>query len=444
VALLWRRESATAIILHGPQSLEAKPVRKLQIPACTILALALLASAPLPANAQFTLDVLHGFAGGTDGNYPQGGVIHDAEGNLYGTTAFGGVNCIAFGQATGCGTVYKIDKNGEYTVLYRFLGGNDGAAPRAGLAIDPAGNLYGTTQGQGVVGAVSTLFRVDASGHETVLQNLSNDGSGGSADSAPAVNATGVYGTTPFGGPDGNGVIYKVDVHGKFSIVHTFTDIADGALPHGGLVFDAKGNLYGATANGGDGLQERSCYSHFYNVFENGCGTIFRITPNGEFNVLYRFQGGADGGTPVSVVLDPAGNLYGVTDSGGALPCDGQPFGCGTIFKIDTTGKFSVLHTFEPNPYVNPNYNNLFLDSKGNIYGSNQDLPWAEDGFLFELDTTGNYSVLYTFSDRPDGWGINGAMIAPNGDFYGTLGTGGGYNCGGEGGACGTVFKLTP
>ena len=80
-------------------------------------------------------------------------------------------------------------------------------------------------------------------------------------------------------------------------------------------MIDASGNLYGATANGGDDLKKRSCYSHFYNIFEPGCGTIFKITPKGEFSVLYRFHGSADGGTPVSVVLDPAGNLYGVTDT---------------------------------------------------------------------------------------------------------------------------------
>jgi uncharacterized repeat protein (TIGR03803 family) len=162
--------------------------------------------------------------------------------------------------------------------------------------------------------------------------------------------------------------------------------------------------------------------------------------------VLYRFHGSGDGGNPVSVVLDPAGNLYGVTDSGGDLKCSVVfTSGCGTIFKVDTAGKFSVLHTFRPNPVTNPMYNNLFLDSKGNIYGSNQENAFSEAGFLFELDTTGKYTVLYTFSDVSDGRGISGATIAPNGDFYGTLGTGGGVkDCGSRGSGCGTVFKLTP
>ncbi len=404
-----------------------------------VMAAASPSSQAQTASAQFTLDVLHHFAGGTDGNYPQGGVIRDEEGNLYGTTAFGGVSC----APAGCGTVYKIDKNGEYTVLYRFQWGNDGAAPRAGLARDAAGNLYGTTQGQG---SPSTVFKVDKNGHETVLfvfENSKKDGC--CADAAPVLDAAGnLYGTSPYGIAE-NGVVYKIDVHGKFSVVHTFTDIADGAEPYGGLVIDASGNLYGATVNGGDDLKKRSCYTDYNSVFENGCGTIFKIDNAGKFSVLYRFHGSVDGGNPVSVVLDPVGNLYGITDSGGALPCDKiLIFGCGTIFKIDTAGKFSVLHTFRPNPVTNPMYNNLFLDSKGNIYGTNESEPFAENGFLFELDTTGKYTVLYTFSDVSDGTGISGAIIAPNGDFYGTFGTGGGLNCGSLGAGCGTVFKLTP
>jgi len=418
-------------------------MRKPQMLVATLFAIALLAIAAPSANAQFTLDVLHNFAGGTDGSYPQGGIIQDADGNFYGTTAFGGVNCMP----AGCGTVYKIDKNGQYTVLYRFQGGNDGAAPRAGLARDTAGNLYGTTQGQGGVGAESTVFKVDKGGHETVLfifENSKKDGC--CADAAPVLDAAGnLYGTTPFG-IDENGVVYKIDVHRKVSVVHTFTDIADGALPYGGLVIDASGNLYGATVNGGDDLKKRSCYTDYNSVFEYGCGTIFKITPSGEFSVLYRFHGSADGGNPVSVVLDPAGNLYGVTDSGGDLKCSVVfTSGCGTIFKIDTAGKFSVLHTFHPNPVTNPMYNNLFLDSKGNIYGSNQENAFSEAGTLFELDTTGKYSVLYTFTNPSDGRGISGVLLAPNGDFYGTFGTGGGVpDCGFDGAGCGTVFKLTP
>lgn len=414
-------------------------MRKPQMLVVTILALALLAVATPSANAQFTLDVLHNFAAGTDGNYPQGGVIRDGEGNFYGTTAFGGSSC----DDQGCGTVYKIDKNGAYTVLYRFQGGNDGAAPRAGLARDAAGNLYGTTQGQG---SPATVFKVDKNGHETVLfifENSKKDGC--CADAPPVLDAAGnLYGTSPFGIAE-NGVVYKVDVHRRFSVVHKFTAIADGALPYGGLVIDASGNLYGATVNGGDDLQKRSCYTDYNSVFEKGCGTIFKIDNGGKFSVLYRFHGSADGGNPVSVVLDPAGNLYGVTDSGGDLKCSVVfTSGCGTIFKIDTAGKFSVLHTFRPNPVTNPMYNNLFLDSKGNIYGSNQENAFSEAGFLFELDTRGKYAVLFTFSNPSDGRGISGAMIAPNGDFYGTFGTGGGVqDCGFNGAGCGTVFKLT-
>jgi uncharacterized repeat protein (TIGR03803 family) len=410
--------------------------------AVTMLALALLAIATTPASAQLTLDLLHEFAGSPDGDLPQGGVIQDADGNLYGTTALGGVNCFDVIEI-GCGTVYKIDAHGGYTVLYRFLGGNDGAAPRAGLARDAAGNLYGTTQGQGTP---STVFKVDPSGNETVLHILNSP-----ANAAPVLDAVGnLFGTVPIS-IGGYGTIYTIGVHGGFGMLHTFSDPADGAAPSGGLVIDARGNLYGATLNGGIALERRSCFTDAIGIGGGeGCGTIFRVTPKGDFTVLYRFHGTTDGGNPVSVVLDPAGNLYGVTDSGGDFNCLAPVnlFGCGTIFKIDTKGKFSVLHTFEPNPPQESMFNNLFLDSKGNLYGTNQVLPYSQAGTLFELDTAGNYTVLYTFSSLTDGVGVDGTMIAPNGDFYGTLGEGGSLACRSMdppfGLPCGTVFKLTP
>jgi uncharacterized repeat protein (TIGR03803 family) len=426
-------------------------MRKPQTPIVTILALMLTAIATPSANAQFTLDVLHNFAGGTDGNHPQGGVIQDADGNFYGTTAFGGTNC----QDQGCGTIYKIDKNGEYTVLYRFSGGSDGAAPRAGVVRDAAGNLYGTTQGQGGVGAPSTLFKLDKSGQETTLFDFTDSKESGAADSTPILDAEGnLYGALSIGGDIhcqigrndvGCGLVYKLDATGTYRVIHTFKKFADGAQPEGGLVMDAAGNLYGSTVGGGVGADSKALLCSYLGIGGIGCGTVFKIDKNGKFTLLYCFHGKADGANPVGVTLDGAGNLYGVTDNGGALPCDVIfIYGCGTIFKIDMAGKFSVLHTFRPKPVSNSLYNNLFLDSKGNIYGTNEEDPFSA-GFLFELDTKGKYRVLYTFSNASDGLSLTGAMLAPNGDFYGTLGTGGGApDCGFDSAGCGTVFKLTP
>jgi uncharacterized repeat protein (TIGR03803 family) len=411
----------------------------------TVLALALLAIATPPASAQLTFDLLHTFTGGTDGNHPQGGVIQDVDGNLYGTTAFGGLSC----ADQGCGTVFKIDKNGQYTVLYRFFGGSDGAAPRAGLVRDAAGNLYGTTQGQGTVGAVSTVFKVDKNGNETVLFIFDKFGDGGSANSAPILDAAGnLYGTTPYGGDpncstngNGCGVVFRLSKSGVFKVLHTFTSFANGVQPNGTLVMDASGNLYGATILGGDGEHNRVC--SYLGIGNVGCGTVFKIGKNGKFTMLYRFLGKADGGNPIGMIGDGAGNLYGITDDGGDLKCY-PPVGCGTIFKIDNTGKFSVLYRFDPTHPQEMAYNNLVRDSKGNLYGTNEVNPFAE-GYLFELDTKGKFTVLYTFGIPPsDGLAPAGAILAPNGDFYGTLGTGGAPGCGSLGVGCGTVFKLTP
>ena len=424
-------------------------MRKSQILVVTILASAVLGIATPRAHAQFTFNLLHTFTGGGDGNYPEGGVIQDADGNLYGTTAFGGLDC----EDQGCGTVFEIDNNGQYTVLYRFQGGGDGAAPRAGLARDAAGNVYGTTQGQGTVGAVSTVFKVDEHGNETVLFTFGKTGDGGSANSTPILDAEGnLYGTTPAGSNTqchlrgkiyDCGLVFRLSKSGTFKVLHTFTSPATGINPNGNLVMDARGNLYGTTIFGGYG-GDAAC-GLGYNFF--GCGTVFKISKDGKFTVLHVFRGKADGSFPVGVIGDGAGNLYGITDSGGELPCSVVLiYGCGTIFKIDNAGNFSVLHKFHPEFPGLIAYNNLFRDSQGNLYGTNQGGGAHAGGYLFELDTKGNFTDLYDFpiTSSSDGASPTGAIISPNGDFYGTLGMGGEAGCGFEGAGCGTVFKLTP
>jgi uncharacterized repeat protein (TIGR03803 family) len=410
-----------------------------------VLALALLAIATPPATAQLTFDLLHSFTGGTDGNHPPAGVIQDADGNLYGTTAFGGLNC----QDQGCGTVFEIDKNGQYTVLHRFLGGSDGAAPRASLARDAAGNLYGTTQGQGSVAAVPTVFKLDKNGNETVLFTFDNFADGGPPNSTPILDAEGnLYATTPSGGDvncdkksgNGCGVVFRLSKSGAFKVLHTFTSQATGEQPNGNLVMDANGNLYGTTVFGGFGGS--SACGLGYNFF--GCGTVFKVSKNGKFTALHVFRGKSDGSFPVGVIGDGAGNLFGITNSGGDLNCSKVTiYGCGTIFKIDSAGKFSVLYKFHPKSPGMIGYNNLVRDSKGNLYGTNGQPP-AGEGFLFELDIKGKFTVLYTFGTPPsDGLAPAGAILAPNGDFYGTLGTGGDLGCGFLNVGCGSVFKLT-
>ncbi len=187
--------------------------------------------------------VLHRF-GETinDGDSPQSGVVLDTEGNLYGTTFYGG--------AFGAGTVYKLTSSGEETVLHTFTGGADGGGGTygggpAGLIIDAAGNLYGTT-GLGGSGSSGVVFEISAAGQETVLYNFTGGADGGYPNGVIRDPEGTLYGVAD-GGGTGYGVVFKISRSGKETVLYSFTGGSDGFEPQGGLVRDASGNLYGTT-----------------------------------------------------------------------------------------------------------------------------------------------------------------------------------------------------
>jgi uncharacterized repeat protein (TIGR03803 family) len=265
--------------------------------------------------------VLYHFSG-SDGKYPESGVILDAAGNLYGTTAAGGDLTCASGN--GCGTVFQLDANGTLTLLHSFSGA-DGLYPYAVLVRDAVGNLYGTTFGGGAYG-FGTVFKLDTTGTLTVLYSFSNspDGSGPNAGLIRDVSGN-LYGTTYYGGIDtcsplGCGTVFKVDANGNETVLYSFTGGLDGSNPFAGLLQDAAGNLYGTTSNGGD--------VHCLNP-SGGCGTVFRLDPvTGGFRTLHRFAGGTDGALSYAgLISDGTGNLVGTTQAGGA-------YGYGTVFRI--------------------------------------------------------------------------------------------------------------
>jgi len=222
--------------------------------------------------------VLHRFKGtGGDGFEPNSGVVLDGEGNLYGTTVYGG--------GSNYGTVYELDKSGTETVLYSFKGtGGDGAYPNGSVIRDAAGNLYGTTIEGGGYGN-GTVFKLGKSGNETVLYRFT-----GGADGAQPVNSLvrdvkgNLYGSTFYGGDFacndlGCGVVFKVSTKGTETVLHTFTGKAgdDGAIPVclPALILDAAGNLYGTTYLGS----------------ANGEGTVFKLDDkSGNETILYAFQ----------------------------------------------------------------------------------------------------------------------------------------------------------
>ena len=320
--------------------------------------------------------ILHNFLGGSDGNAPYGKLVRDSAGNLYGTTEFGGNTSVMCEGSPGCGTVFKISPTGKETILYKFTGGTDGGMPLAGLWRDSSGNLYGTTSGGGNIGCnyiaigCGVVFKVTPTGKESVLYAFAGPNDGGYSGSPvirdSAGNLYGMtsgYGTNTFGtifkispsgkesvlhafngtdgaqpwgalirdskgtlygttynggitsdcGGDGCGIVFKLSLTGKLTVLHSFTGGSDGSRPIAGLVEDSKGNLYGTAAVGGLG--------------PNCCGVLYEITQDDQELELYTFTGLNDGGSPVSgLTMDSAGNLYGSALLG--------TYGYGVIFKL--------------------------------------------------------------------------------------------------------------
>jgi uncharacterized repeat protein (TIGR03803 family) len=198
-----------------------------------------------------TESVLYSFQGGSDGEGPFAGLTN-VNGTLYGTTGSGGSDSGC--GSSGCGTVFTVTPSGGEAVLYSFQGGPDGAGPQATM-IDVGGTLYGTTSGGGTGvcgGGCGTVYSITPSGKEKVLYSFTG-GSDGQSPRARLLNVNGAYyGTTIFGGNDGQGIVFKITVSGTERIVHTFTGHPDGAYPIAGLI-DVNGTLYGTTGLGGVG-----------------------------------------------------------------------------------------------------------------------------------------------------------------------------------------------
>jgi uncharacterized repeat protein (TIGR03803 family) len=270
--------------------------------------------------------ILHRFGRGTDGQFPNG-VIRDAAGNLYGTTLQGGIPALCHGHGeNGCGTIFKIDTSGKETILYRFRGADDGDTPVGGVIRDAAGNLYGTT-GDGGATTYGTVFKLDTNGKLTVLHNFTADEACFVETSLLRDKAGSLYGTSSSCGQFGEGTVFKVAPSGETTVLHTFTGGSDGGFPGGPVVQDQAGNLYGSTTFGG------SRDSHLCRLPETtapGCGVVFKIDTTGQFTVLHSFDG-FDGQWVGGVILDAAGNLYG-TAADGDIPTGGV---YGTVFKIE-------------------------------------------------------------------------------------------------------------
>jgi len=320
--------------------------------------------------------------------------------------------------------VITMAQGQTFTLLYTFTSGADGGDPIGGLIMDPQGNLYGTTAEGGNPACphgCGTVFKLDPAGHETVLYSFA--GMDGEYPRASLLrDAQGnLYGTTASGGAAGWGTVFKVDPSGTETVLYSFTGAGDGGSPGlGALIMDAQGNLYGTTQAGG------AC-----------CGTVFKVDVTGSESVLYSFTGtGGDGTLPTGgLVRDAAGNLYGTTEGGGQY---GGPYGYGTVFKIDTTGKETVLHSFNLTDGYDP-WAGLMFDAQGNLYGTTRGgSPGVAGGpgVVFKLSKKGSETVLHRFSRPHDGHGPTGGVVRDQqGNVYGTTSYGGLWNCG-------TVFQV--
>jgi uncharacterized repeat protein (TIGR03803 family) len=352
-----------------------------------------------------TESVLYSFQGApADGSQSDDGYafVQASDGTLYGTTATGGAN--------NAGTVFKISPAGVETVLWSFGAGNDGQRPHGGLLLASDGNIYGVTVNGGANNG-GAVFKVTPAGAETVLWSFSV-GIDGQAAFGSLVQASdgNLYGTTFQGGPNGFGTAFRLTLAGVETVLHSFGSGSDGQNPYGGLVQGSDGNLYGTTAGGG----------------AQNLGTVFSLTTAGSETVLYSFGNIPDAQFPYgSLVQATDGNLYGMTNGGGANSA-------GTVFRITPSGAETVLWSFgSGSDGLYPYGGGLIEGPDGNIYGLNGSGGQNGAGTIFRVTPTGLETVLWSFGAGNDGQYPYGCLfLGSNGILYGQTPSGGTSNSG--------------
>ena len=369
---------------------------------------------------------------GTDGREPNAPVILGSDGNLYGTTAIGGNS-----QGIGFGTVFKVTTDGVLTSLYSFQGSNDGWGPQAPLLQASDGNLYGTTAYGGSHTFYGTVFSITPAGSLTTIHsfNLSDGYSpyGGLLQASDGL----LYGTTTNGGPSNAGTIFKTTLDGTLSDIHTFTSF-DGNNPTAGLIQASDGNLYGTASGGGDGgngtvfkitpqgdlttLHKfvgsdgelpyagvvQGADGNFYGVTVRGgayqCGVVYKMTPQGAVTVLHQFNC-TDGWYANNLIQGKDGNLYGTTGAGGNL--DICVSGCGTLFRITPQGVLTTIYTFRSTDGQAPV--GLVEAQGGQFYGTTGNGGTLDYGTVFHLVAYADVSVATS--------GM-GTVSSPDGNIY--------------------------
>jgi uncharacterized repeat protein (TIGR03803 family) len=410
--------------------------------AYTLLLLCAATATSLPAQ---TYTLVHSFDGG-DGYKPMAPLIQGTDGNLYGTSAYGGhTSCENNASYVGCGTIFRISPDGKLTTLYSFCsqaGCPDGQFPFGGLVEGTDGNFYGTTFfGGATLIRAGTVFKITPGGTLTTLHSFVGYPTDGANPVAALVQGTdgNFYGTTSCGGANrkfcitdgiGCGTVFKITPTGTFTTLHSFNS-GDGQYPYGGLIQATNGNFYGTTTLGGFNFR----------------GTVFEITPGGTLTTFHLFcsqSNCTDGYEPVGALLQAAdGNFYGATEFGGSYG------DYGTIFQITSSGKLTTLHSFDNTDGWLP-AGGLVQASDGNFYGTAlYGGAWGA-GAVFEITPSGTMTTLHSFIGPPvDGQYPGSSLVqGTNGDLYGTTESGGTLEgnalCEFSGsGGCGTIFSVS-
>ena len=301
-----------------------------------------------------------------------------------------------------------------------------GALPWATLVQGDDGNFYGTTQNGGNTACdlgCGTIFEITSIGKVTTFNF---DGTNGSQPFAGLVQAANgdFYGVTTTGGAYDLGTVFKFTPKGGLTTLYSFS-ANTGYGPQGGLVLASDGNFYGTASSGGPAAGQ--C--------DPGCGTIFKITPKGEYTTLHNFNGIPDGGNPLATMLQaPNGKLYGTASD------LGNAGSYGTVFTITTEGEFTVVHQFNDTDGAYP-FGGLILGADGNFYGQT-DLGGASQygayGTVYKMTPSGKVTRLHSFEQTDGDNPVSNLVQGTDGNFYGTASYGGKYP------NFGTVFKITP
>ena len=392
------------------------------------LAFALLLATAIPMQAQ-ALGNIYSFTGGSDGGNVLAGVVADAAGNLYGTTAGSIRQCSIFGP---CGTVFELSPNGSqwvFKTLYRFHGGDDGAYPASRLAIGPDGSLYGTTVSGGGINQLcqyqygcGTVFKLthnsDGSWTESIIYRfqIQEDLNAGYGNGVVVDQGGNLYGTDARGGAFGAGSVYQLtpsDGGYVYSVIHTFGAYPDGTDPASSPTLDSAGDLYGTL---------------LYGLGPCGCSLVWKLTRSADgwiYNIIYQPTSYDGGGLAYAgVVLDSAGNVYGAYATGGAS-VGLNDYGSGTIFELTPSSDgwdYSLLHHWSVDGGRGPT-DLLAIDAAGNVYGTDFEevmtggvtTPPSLSSLRTPMEAGASTDLYFPYP----GDGTSGPTLAPNGRLYG-------------------------